>query len=52
MSVTNFQSGDTLGVPAAGLTGTNITESYNSATGVLTLSGPDTAAHYQKCSTT
>ena len=28
-------------------TGTSITASYNGATGVLTLSGADTAAHYQ-----
>jgi large repetitive protein len=49
---THFQSGDVLGIPAADLTagkvtGTNITESYNSTTGVLTLSGLDTIAHYQ-----
>jgi hypothetical protein len=44
---TNFHSGDTLAVPTADLSGTNITQSYNSATGVLTLSGIDTIAHYQ-----
>ena len=54
VSITNnFQStGDVLGIPAGDLsagkiTGTNITESYNSATGVLTLSGLDTVANYQ-----
>jgi hypothetical protein len=40
----NFLAGDTL---AATTAGTSITASYNSATGVLTLSGSDTAAHYQ-----
>ena len=44
---TNFHSGDTLAVPTADLTGTNITQSYNSTTGVLTLSGVDTIAHYE-----
>jgi Domain of unknown function (DUF4347) len=44
---TNFETGDTLAVPTADLSGTNITQSYNSATGVLTLSGVDTIAHYQ-----
>ena len=39
-----FLAGDTL---AATTTGTSITASYNSATGVLTLSGSDTVAHYQ-----
>jgi hypothetical protein len=33
---------------AATTTGTNITASYNSATGVLTLSGNDTLANYQQ----
>ena len=47
---TGSQSGDTLGFLASDLTGntvkgTSITESYNS--GVLTLSGSDTAANYQ-----
>jgi hypothetical protein len=40
-----FLGGDTL---TANTTGTAITASYNSATGVLTLSGADTAAHYQQ----
>ncbi len=40
----NHQTGDTL---AATTTGTSITASYNSTTGVLTLSGADSAAHYQ-----
>jgi microcystin-dependent protein len=52
VSVTNFQSGDTLGILAGDLNGsqivgTNITESYDSTTGKLTLTGKDTAAHYQ-----
>ena len=38
-------AGDTL---AANLTGTAIAQSYNPATGVLTLSGSDTLAHYQQ----
>ena len=37
-------SGDVL---AATTTGTSITASYNAATGVLSLSGTDTLAHYQ-----
>ncbi len=37
-------AGDVLG---ANVAGTGITSSYNSATGVLTLSGVDTVAHYQ-----
>ncbi len=48
--ITNFQLGDTLGVQAVTgnqINGTNITESYNSATGELTLTGIDTVAHYQ-----
>ena len=49
----HLQSGDVLGIPSADLTsgkvtGTNITPSYNSSTGVLTLSGLDTAADYEK----
>ena len=40
-----FFAGDTL---AANLTGTAIAQSYNPATGVLTLSGSDTLAHYQQ----
>jgi hypothetical protein len=52
VTIGGFVSGDVLGIPAADLTGntfngTSITESYNSSTGVLTLSGSDTAAHYQ-----
>jgi lipopolysaccharide export system protein LptA len=39
-----FLSGDTL---AAVTTGTGITASYNANTGVLTLTGQDTIAHYQ-----
>ncbi|MET0333980.1 MAG: hypothetical protein ABW190_06890, partial [Rhizobacter sp.] len=39
-----FTSGDIL---AASVGGTSITASYNAATGVLTLSGNDTAANYQ-----
>ena len=39
---------EVLAVPAAVLAGTNITASYNSATGVLTLSGGDTLADYQQ----
>ena len=47
-----FQSGETLGFDASNLTGTqingtNITESYNSSTGVLTLTGKDTPQDYQ-----
>src|SRR5205823_1034441 len=38
-------SGDTL---AATVTGTGITASYSSGTGVLSLSGSDTLAHYQQ----
>uniref|UniRef100_UPI0018805D47 tandem-95 repeat protein n=1 Tax=Oculatella sp. LEGE 06141 TaxID=1828648 RepID=UPI0018805D47 len=40
-----FTAGDVL---AAVTTGTNITASYNSSTGVLTLSGTDTLARYQQ----
>jgi large repetitive protein len=53
VSVSNFQSGDVLGIVASDLgvgntiNGTSISESYNSATGVLTLSGPDTLNDYQ-----
>jgi lipopolysaccharide export system protein LptA len=39
-----FRSGDVLTDSTAG---TSITSSYNSSTGVLTLTGIDTAAHYQ-----
>jgi hypothetical protein len=41
---TGFFAGDTL---AAVTAGTTITASYNAGTGVLTLSGSDTLAHYQ-----
>jgi hypothetical protein len=44
VTINSHQTGDTL---AATTTGTNITASYNSTTGVLTLSGVDTPAHYQ-----
>ena len=40
-----FLAGDTL---AATTTGTSIIASYNAATGVLSLSGSDTLAHYQQ----
>jgi hypothetical protein len=40
-----FLAGDTL---TANTTGTAIAASYNSATGMLTLTGADTAAHYQQ----
>ena len=40
-----FAAGDTL---AATTTGTGITTSYNASTGVLSLSGSDTLAHYQQ----
>ena len=40
----NFLTGDTL---AANTAGTNITAVYDNVTGVLTLSGADTLAHYQ-----
>jgi len=40
----NFVAGDTL---AAAVGGTSITADYDSGTGVLTLSGTDTAANYQ-----
>ncbi len=44
VSITSgFLSGDTL---AADTTGTSITAGYNAATGVLTLTGTDTLAHY------
>ena len=39
-----FYTGDTL---AANTTGTSISASYNAATGVLSLTGIDTVAHYQ-----
>src|SRR6202044_609204 len=42
---TGFLAGDVLG---AVTTGTAILASYNAGTGVLTLSGSDTVAHYQQ----
>src|SRR5690349_8714970 len=41
-----FRPGDHLALADAG--GTNISASYNAATGVLALSGTDTLAHYQE----
>ncbi|MDR3529653.1 MAG: DUF4347 domain-containing protein [Rhodopila sp.] len=40
-------NGTTNDVLSATTTGTSITQSYNAATGMLTLSGADTLAHYQ-----
>jgi len=46
VSITSgFLTGDTL---AATTTGTTITASYNTSTGVLSLSGSDSLAHYQQ----
>ena len=46
VSITSgFAAGDTL---AATTTGTSITASYNASTGLLSLSGSDTLAHYQQ----
>ena len=46
VSITSgFLTGDTL---AATVTGTSITASYNASTGVLSLTGSDTLAHYQQ----
>ena len=46
VSITSgFLTGDTL---AATTAGTSITASYNASTGVLSLSGSDTLAHYQQ----
>ncbi len=46
MSITGgLLTGDTL---AATTTGTSITASYNASTGVLSLTGSDTLAHYQQ----
>jgi Domain of unknown function (DUF4347)/Bacterial Ig domain/Cadherin-like domain/SdrD B-like domain/Bacterial Ig-like domain len=56
VGIGNFQAGDVLGFAASDLNGnkvvvngttTNITESYNSATGQLTLTGSDSLADYQ-----
>src|SRR5262249_18427639 len=44
VSIGGFFTGDVLG---ANVAGTSITSSYNASTGVLTLSGVDTVAHYQ-----
>ena len=43
ISIGNFVSGDTLSF----INTVNITGSYNSATGVLTLTGSDSVANYQ-----
>ncbi len=46
VSITSgFLTGDTL---AATTTGTSITATYNASTGVLSLTGSDTLAHYQQ----
>ena len=46
VSITSgFLTGDTL---AATVTGTSITASYNASSGVLSLTGSDTLAHYQQ----
>ena len=45
IAIAAAQAGDVL---SAVVTGTSITASYNSTTGVLSLSGADTAAHYQQ----
>ena len=44
-SLASPQVGDVL---ADSVSGTSITSSYNAGTGVLTLSGSDTLAHYQQ----
>ena len=44
-SITSLHTGDVL---TDSVTGTSITSSYNAGTGVLTLSGSDTLAHYQQ----
>lgn len=46
LTISNLLDGTAESLSAT-TTGTSITASYNSATGVLTLSGADTAAHYQ-----
>src|SRR5262249_12473459 len=43
VSITDFVAGDVL---SANVAGTSIAASYNAATGVLTLTGNDTLAHY------
>ena len=45
IAIAAAQAGDVL---SAVVTGSSITASYNSTTGVLSLSGADTAAHYQQ----
>ncbi len=47
VTITNLQDG-ALEVLAANTTGTSITASYDSGTGVLTLNGSDTVANYQQ----
>src|SRR5204862_2287 len=47
VSITNLQDGANE-ILAANTAGTAITAAYDSATGVLTLSGGDTLAHYQQ----
>ena len=47
VTITNLQDG-AFEVLAADTTGTSITASYDSGTGVLTLSGSDTVANYQQ----
>ncbi|MFW6153899.1 MAG: beta strand repeat-containing protein, partial [Planctomycetota bacterium] len=44
VTITNFVSGDVLN---ADVSGTSISKSYNSGTGVLSLTGADTVANYQ-----
>lgn len=46
LTISNLLDGNAESLSAT-TTGTSITASYNSTTGVLTLSGSDTAAHYQ-----
>jgi hypothetical protein len=45
VTITDFVTGDVLAANAAG---TSITASFDAATGVLTLTGDDTLAHYQQ----
>jgi len=47
VTITNLQDGAAESL-SANTTGTNITATYNSATGVLALSGTDTVANYQQ----
>ena len=46
LTISNLLDGSAESLSAT-TAGTNVTASYNSTTGVLTLSGSDTAAHYQ-----